>query len=166
MKVEGISVGVAQTGRGCRKAGFAENGPQIERSPHWRRERADLIHRHAHVCTRALARSQQRICNKRFICVEDGVSRNSEHACQSACGGKTCSRRQLLFENRLPHLIVNLAVQRACRLRLDLQGRHGRVRWALQSGTLRGESGSLPTTILDGQSQTTGKLGCGLIDLD
>jgi hypothetical protein len=163
MKVEGISVRITQTGRGCRKAGLAQNGPQIERSPHWRREPPDLIHRHAHVCARALARGQQRICNKRFICVEDGVSRDSERACQSACRGKTCSRGQLLFENRLPHLIVNLAVQRACGLRLDLQGRHGRVRWALQNGTLCGESGSLPTTILDGQSQTTGKLGSGLI---
>jgi hypothetical protein len=157
MKVEGISVGVAQTGRGCRKAGFAQNGPQIERSPHRRRERPDLIRRHAHVCARALARGQQRICNKRFICVEDGVSRDSERACQSACGGKTCSRGQLLFENRLPQLIVNLAVQRACGLRLDLQGRHGRVRLALQSGTLCSESGSLPTAILDGQFQRHGQ---------
>jgi hypothetical protein len=53
-----------------------------------------------------------------------------------------------LFENCLPQLIVDLAVQRARRLRLDRQGWHGRVRRALQSGTLYGESGSLPTTIL------------------
>jgi len=51
---------------------------------------------------RALPRFQQRIPNKRFICVEDRVPRNSERACQSARGRKARSRRQLLFENRLP----------------------------------------------------------------
>ena len=43
MKVQGISVGVAQTSRGYGKAGFAKSGPQIERPAHRRRERPDLI---------------------------------------------------------------------------------------------------------------------------
>src|SRR5260370_20958664 len=43
MKVQGISVGVAQTSRGYWKAGFAKSGPQIERPAHRRRERPDLI---------------------------------------------------------------------------------------------------------------------------
>ena len=148
MKVQRISVGVVQAGRDCRKAGFAKSGPQIERPPHRRRERPDLIRWRAHVRTRALTRRQQRIRNKRFICVEDRVPRDSERTRQSACGGKARSRGQLLFENRLPQLIVDLAVQRARRLRLDRHGWYERVRRALQSGTLCSESGSLPTTIL------------------
>ena len=161
MKVQGISVGVAQTSRGYGKAGSAKSGPQIERPahrrrerpdlirgpPHRRRERADLICGHAYVRARALARSQQRIGNKRFIGVEDGVARDSERACQSAGGRKARSRGQLLLENRPAQLIVDLAVQRALGPRHDPQSRHGRVRGALQSGTLCGESGSLPTTI-------------------
>jgi hypothetical protein len=69
MEVYGISVGVAQTGGGCGKASFAKSGPQIERPRHRRRERRDLNEGHAHVRARALARRQQRFCNKRFICV-------------------------------------------------------------------------------------------------
>jgi hypothetical protein len=122
-------------------------------SPHWRRERPDLIRGHAHVRPRALARCQHRIRNKRFICVENRVARDAERTCQSACGRQARSRGQLLFENRLPQLIVDLVVQRTRRLRFDPQGRHGRVRWALQSGTACGESGSLPTTILARQLQ-------------
>ena len=148
MKVQKISVGVVQAGRDCRKAGFAKSGPQIERPPRRGRERPDLIRGHAHVRARALTRHQQRIRNKRFICVEDRVPRDSERTRQSACGRKARSRGQLLFENRLPQLIVDLAVQRARRLRLDRHGWYERVRRALQSGTLCSESGSLPTTIL------------------
>jgi hypothetical protein len=63
MKVQRISVRVAQTGRGCGKAGFAKCGPQVERSPHRRREPPDLFRGHAHVRARTLARRQQRVCD-------------------------------------------------------------------------------------------------------
>jgi len=109
---------------------------QIERSLHRRRKGVDLSRGRAYVRPRALARCQQRIRNKRFICVENRVPRNSEHACQSACRGQARSRGQLLVENRLAQLIVDLAIQRAGGLELDPQGRHGRVRGTLQSGTL------------------------------
>jgi hypothetical protein len=52
-----------------------------------------------------------------------------------------------LFENQLPQLLVELAVQRAGRVRLDLEGEHWRLHWTLQSGTLGRKSGSLLTSI-------------------
>jgi hypothetical protein len=52
-----------------------------------------------------------------------------------------------LFENQLPQLLVELAVQRAGRLRLDLEGVHWRLPWTLQSGTPGCKSGSLLTSI-------------------
>lgn len=106
MKVQGISVGIAQASRGCRKAGFAKSGPQVERPPHRSRERPDFIRGAAHVRARTLLRCQQRIRSKSLICVDDRVPADSECACQRARGGKVRSRGQPLFENRLPELIV------------------------------------------------------------
>jgi hypothetical protein len=163
MKVQRISVGVVQTGRDVGKTGFAKSGPQIERSPHWRREGPDLIRGHAYARPRPLARCNQRIYNKRFICVENRVPRHSERTSQSARGGEARSRAQLLFENRLPQLIVDLAIQRASRLRLDPQGQHGRARWALQSGTFAAKVALYQLPLLDGQLQDLAKLGCALI---
>jgi hypothetical protein len=110
MKVQGISVRIAQASRGCGKVGSAKNGPQVERPPHRSRERPDFIRGAGYVRTRTLVRCQQRIRNKSFICVDDRVPGNSECARQRARGGKVRPRRQPLFENCLPQLIVELAV--------------------------------------------------------
>ena len=153
MKVQRISLRVAQTGRDFGKVGFAKSGSQIKKSPpHWRREGPNLIREHAYVRPRPLALCQQRICEKRFICVQNRVPRDSERTSQRACGGKARSRRQLLFENGLPQLIVDLAVQRARRLRFDPQGRHGRVSRALQSGTFAAKVALYQLPFLGGQS--------------
>jgi hypothetical protein len=159
MKVQRISVGVAETGRDCGKAGFAKSGPQIEGSPHRRRERPDLIRGHAHVRPRALARDQQRIGNERFICVENRVPRDSERTRQSACRGKARSSGQLLFENRLAQLNVDLAVQRARKPRLDRQGQHGRVRMAFKVVPFVGKVALYRLPFLDGQLQGMAELG-------
>jgi catechol 2,3-dioxygenase-like lactoylglutathione lyase family enzyme len=65
-----------------------------------------------------------------------------------------------LFENRLPQLIVDLAVQRAGGLRLDPQGRHECVHSALQSGTLAAKVALYLLPFLDEQLQSMGK-PCG-----
>ena len=67
------------------------------------------------------------------------------------------SRQQLPFENRLPQLIVDLLVQRAGELRLDLQVWHAPVCWALQSGTLRGEVALYLLPFLGEEWQATGQ---------
>src|ERR1700691_495783 len=59
MKVQGISVEMAQQSRGCGKAGFAKSGPQVERPPHRSGERPDFIQGAAYVRARTLVRSQQ-----------------------------------------------------------------------------------------------------------
>jgi hypothetical protein len=110
MKVQGISVGIAQASRACGKAGFAKSGRQVERPPHRSRERPDIIRGAAYVRARTLVRCQQRNRNKSFICVDDRVPGDSECPCQRARGGKARSRGEPLFENRLPELIIELAV--------------------------------------------------------